>query len=136
MEYGYGRNHTVLFIHNIVSLSTAHCLLQLERGYDRQREVETQLHQKETKLVAIETELKHVNKSLTQMQTERSEMKLQAERLNQEIRSLACLNSSLEQRLKGEQSDVIISNKPQFNTFYHPSHSINLILDFQLYFMG
>ncbi len=74
----------------------------------QQKKVEKQAYEKDTKLATLETELKHVTRNLNAMESERAEMKLQAEKLNQELRNLLCVNSSLEQKLNEEKDKVAI----------------------------
>ncbi len=81
-------------------------LFQLNKSEEKQRDTETALHTRDTQLVMVETELKHVNRNVAALESDRAQMKIQLDRLNEEIRSFNAMNSILEQRLSVEKNMV------------------------------
>ena len=79
---------------------------QFEKSEEKYRNTEKQLFQKKTNLVAMETELKHVNRSLSLLESERDQLRGQVTKLSEEIHSLTGINATLEQRLSVEKNSV------------------------------
>lgn len=81
----------------------------MEKAEERFRDAERLLHQKDTSLVAMETELKHLNRNNNILESEKTHLKSQVDKINEELRSIRNTNTALEQRLSSEKSVVRFS---------------------------
>lgn len=63
---------------------------------------------KETKIVALESDLKHANKSNEQMEREKAELKTQVDRLQMKVHSVSGMHERLELQLKAQKNNVSI----------------------------
>ncbi|KAI0233591.1 hypothetical protein LSAT2_016181 [Lamellibrachia satsuma] len=89
---------------NRKAIESANLIKKLDETETKLRQIETLFHQKDTQVVAVETELHHVNKHLMLVEQERSEMKLELVRLQDDMKNAANQNTVMEQRLNMEKS--------------------------------
>ena len=77
---------------------------------DKYQQCEKLLHQRDTQIVGMESELRQSGKNSTSLECEKDQLKLQTDRLNEEIRSMTTLNGTLEQRLSMEKNSVSVDS--------------------------
>ena len=80
--------------------------MQLSKAESGSRDAERQLHQKETMLVALQTELKHVNRNNHTLEAERAHLQTQVDKAKDETRDLRNRIATVEQQLNQEKNTV------------------------------
>jgi chromosome segregation ATPase len=73
---------------------------------DQHRLLEKQLHEKENRIVALETELLHTNKSQNFLQSDHSQLRVHNDHLTEDVKNLTKSNATLEKQIVTEKSVV------------------------------
>ncbi|XP_064618768.1 uncharacterized protein LOC135482562 isoform X2 [Lineus longissimus] len=82
----------------------AELVRKLEKIDDQHRSVEKQVHEKENRIVALETELHHTNKSQNYLQSDHGQLKVQNDHLAEEVKNLSKTAATLEKQLETEKT--------------------------------
>lgn len=88
----------------MISMSYEFCLHQLDA--ESHKSTQHEVHKLENKIVALEADLRHANNSISELGTENQQNKAKMESLNEDVRSLTNMNSTLEHRLEAEKRTV------------------------------
>ncbi|XP_041364112.1 putative leucine-rich repeat-containing protein DDB_G0290503 [Gigantopelta aegis] len=93
-------------VHHRQKTESADFIRKIEQTEQTFRHTAAELQEKKTLLVSMETDLQHVKRQLSGLEAENEQLKVKVDHLNEDVRNLTSINTTLETRLDMERSSL------------------------------